>query len=176
MYGERPQQEPIKDNRVALLEQEIRSHQQRQDALSARIPPMGDQSGQVRLAIYGLDRPGVGASVEDLLWYCTSLMGRIPASSKEESWQRHRTFIDLTARASGSVNDSILRKNIMNFIFRLESMVSTADPQATQGLTGIQAITTSTRYERSDQNIRNVNLPNSPGLFDGIMKKITGGR
>lgn len=176
MYGEEPKQPQEKDNRITLMEQEIRAHQQRQDALTSRLPSMGDQSGQVRLAIYGVQRPGPTATIEELLWYCVELMGRVPAASKEEAWQRCRTFIDLTARASGSVNDSILRKNIMNFTFRLESMVSTADPQATQGLTGIQAITTSTHYDRSDQNIRNVNIPNSPGLFDGVIKKITGGR
>lgn len=179
MYGEQPKQEPQKEekqNNVALLERELAEYTRRQDALRSRLPDMGDQAGQVRLAIFGIPRPGPNASLEELLWYCTELMGRIPAASPVEAWERHRTFRDLTARASGSVNDSILRKNIMNFIFRLESMISTADPKATQGLTGVQAITTSTRYERSDQNIRNVNLPNSPGLFDGIIKKLSGGR
>jgi hypothetical protein len=63
----------------------------------------------------------------------------------------------------------------MDFVFSIEAMISTADAGATQGMTGIMAITTSTRYEKLDQNIRNLPLPNAPGLFEGIMKKIRGG-
>jgi hypothetical protein len=168
-------QQKRKEEKLSLVEEEVKAFQAQQDSLHTRLPQLSDQSGQVRIAIYGLERPKSGAPIEDLLWYCTGLISRIPAASKEEMWQRNRTFVDLTDRSSGSVNDETLRKNIMDYINRLESMIATADDKAMGGITGIQAITTSTRYERVDQNIRQVPLPTAPGLFEGIINKITGG-
>jgi hypothetical protein len=162
--------------KLSLIEEEVKAFQTQQDSLHTRLPQLTDQSGQARIAVYGLDRPKSGAPIEDLLWYCTSLISRIPAASKAEMWQRNRTFTDLTDRSSGSVNDETLRKNLMDFIFRMESMISTADNTASGGMTGIQAIITSSRYERMDQTVRQVPLPTAPGLFEGIFNKITGKR
>ena len=164
------------EEKLSLVEEEIKAFQNQQDALHGRLPQITDQSGQARLAVYGLDRPKAGAPIEDLLWYCTALVSRIPAASRGEMWERNRTFVDLTDRSSGSVNDESLRKNIMDHIYRLESMISTADNTASGGMTGIQAIITSSRYDRVDQNIRNVPLPNAPGMFEGIFDKIRGRR
>ena len=162
------------EQRVALVRREAQVLQKTNEEIHARMPSINDAPAQVRMAIYGLERPRYNAPIDELLWYCTELIGRVPATSRGEAWERNRTFADLTARASGSVNDETLRKNIMDFIFRIESMVSTADAGATQGMTGIMAITTSTRYEKLDQNIRNLPMPNAPGLFEGIMNKISG--
>lgn len=162
------------ETRIALIRREAQILQKTNEEIHSKIPSINDAPAQVRMAIYGLERPSYHAPIEEMLWYCTDLISRVPATSRGEAWERNRTFADLTARASGSVNDEILRKNIMDFIFRLEAMVSTADPHATQGMTGIMAITTSTRYEKLDQNIRNLPIPNAPGLFEGIMNKIRG--
>jgi hypothetical protein len=164
------------EQRIAIVRREAQVLQKTNEEIHARMPSINDAPAQVRMAIYGLERPKYDAPINELLWYCTELIGRVPAASRGEAWERTRTFADLTARASGSVNDETLRKNIMDFIFKIESMVSTADAGATQGMTGIMAITTSTRYEKLDQNIRNLPMPNAPGLFDGIMNKITGRR
>lgn len=167
-------QEKEHQERIALIRREAQVLQRTNEEIHSKIPSLNDASAQVRMAIYGVERPTSHAPIEDLLWYCTELISRVPATSRGEAWERNRTFADLTARSSGSVNDEILRKNIMDFVFRLESMIATADPGASQGLTGIMAITTSTRYERVDQNIRNLPLPNAPGLFEGIIAKIRG--
>jgi len=183
MFGEEPTpdnyeiieaQKKEHEQRLALMRREAQILQKTNEEIHARVPSINDAPAQVRIAIYGVERPRYDAPIDELLWYCTELIGRVPATSRAEAWERKRTFADLTARASGSVNDETLRKNIMNFVFALEAMISTADPQATQGMTGIMAITTSTRYEKLDQNIRNIPLPNAPGLFDGIISKITG--
>lgn len=162
------------EQRLALIRREAQILQRTNEEIHAKVPSINDAPAQVRLAVYGIERPGYNAPIDALLWYCTELIGRVPATSRGEAWERARTFADLTARASGSVNDETLRKNIMDFVFRLESMISTADSHATQGMTGIMAITTSTRYEKVDQNIRNLPMPNAPGLFDGLMNKIRG--
>jgi hypothetical protein len=162
------------EQRLALIRKEAQLLQRTNEEIHSKVPSINDAPAQVRFAIYGMERPRYDAPIDEMLWYCTELIGRVPATSRGEAWERNRTFADLTARGSGSVNDETLRKNIMDFIFRLESMISTADPHATQGMTGIMAITTSTRYEKLDQNIRNLPLPNAPGLFDGILNKIRG--
>ena len=162
------------EQRIALIRREAQILQKTNEEIHSKIPSINDAPAQVRMAIYGLEQPKYNAPIEEMLWYCADLIGRVPATSRGEAWERNRTFADLTARASGSVNDEILRKNVMDFIFRLKAMVSTADPHATQGMTGIMAITTSTRYEKLDQNIRNLPIPNAPGLFEGIMNKIRG--
>lgn len=162
------------EQRLALIRREAQILQRTNEEIHAKVPSINDAPAQVRLAVYGIERPAYNAPINQLLWYCTELIGRVPATSRGEAWERARTFADLTARASGSVNDEILRKNIMDFIFRLEGMISTADPHATQGMTGIMAITTSTRYEKVDQNIRNLPLPNAPGLFEGVLTRIRG--
>jgi hypothetical protein len=164
------------EQKLSLIEEEAKAIQSQHDSVYTRVPQLSDQSGQARIAIYGLDRPKSNAPIDDLLWYCTELIGRIPAASRNEMWERNRTFADLTDRSSGSVNDETLRKNVMDFVFRLESMIGTADNTANGGMTGIQAIITSSRFERVDQNIRNVPLPTAPGLFEGIFNKITGKR
>lgn len=183
MYGETEEndialleaQEKEHQERIALVRREAQILQRTNEEIHSKVPSINDASAQARMAVYGLDRPTRDAPIEDLLWYCTQLMGRVPATSRGEAWERNRTFADLTARASGSVNDEILRKNVMNFVFRLESMIATADPHAAQGgMTGIMAIITSVRNERVDQNIRNLPLPNAPGLFEGIMSRIRG--
>lgn len=181
MFGDAEQETSIADEqrkeheqRIAIIRREAQVLQKTNEEIHSRVPGINDAPAQVRMAIYGVERPRYDAPVQEMLWYCTEIMGRIPATSRGEAWERNRTFADLTARASGSVNDETLRKNIMDFIFRLESMISTADAGATQGMTGIMAITTSTRYEKVDQNIRNLPMPNAPGLFEGIMNKITG--
>jgi hypothetical protein len=162
------------EQRLALMRREAQILQKTNEEIHSRVPSLNDAPAQVRMAIYGIERPKYDAPIDELLWYCTDLMGRVPATSRAEAWERNRTFCDLTARASGSVNDETLRKNIMDFVFRIEAMVSTADAGATQGMTGIMAITTSTRYEKLDQNIRNLPLPNAPGLFEGIVNKLRG--
>lgn len=184
MFGEEPKQDgdieeaqkKEHEQRIALIRREAQVLQKTNEELHSRAPSINDAPAQVRIAIYGLERPRYDAPIEELLWYCTELIGRVPATSRGEAWERNRTFADLTARASGSVNDETLRKNIMDFVFRIEAMISTADAGATQGMTGIMAITTSTRYEKLDQNIRNLPMPNAPGLFEGIMKKIRGSK
>ena len=183
MFGEEPTQDNADiieaqrkehETRLALMRREAQILQKTNEEIHSRVPSINDAPAQVRIAIYGIERPKYNAPVEELLWYCTELIGRVPATSRGEAWERNRTFADLTARASGSVNDETLRKNIMDFVFRIEAMISTADAGATQGMTGIMAITTSTRYEKLDQNIRNLPMPNAPGLFEGIMNKIRG--
>jgi hypothetical protein len=164
------------EEKLSLIGEEVKAFQNQQDALHGRLPQITDQSGQARLAVYGLDRPKAGAPIEDLLWYTTSLISRVPAASRNEMWERNRTFVDLTDRSSGSVNDETLRKNLMDFIFRIEAMIATSDTQASGGMTGIQAIITSARFDRVDQNVRNIPLPTAPGLFEGIFNKITGKR
>ena len=164
------------EQRIALIRKEAQILQRTNEEIHSKVPSLNDAPAQVRIAIYGLERPGSNAPIDELLWYCTQLMGRVPATSRGEAWERNRTFADLTARASGSVNDEILRKNLLDFVFRIQAMIATADNNATQGMTGIMAITTSTRYERLDQNIRNLPTPNTASLFDGIMNKIKGGR
>jgi hypothetical protein len=183
MFGEEPAQDNTEiieaqrkehEQRLAIIRREAQILQKTNEEIHSKVPGINDAPAQVRMAIYGLERPKYDAPVDELLWYCTELIGRVPATSRGEAWERTRTFVDLTARASGSVNDETLRKNIMDFIFRIESMVSTADAGATQGMTGIMAITTSTRYEKLDQNIRNLPMPNAPGLFEGVLNKIRG--
>lgn len=183
MFGDEPVQDDADiieaqrkehDQRIALIRKEAQVLQKTNEELHSKVPSINDAPAQVRIAIYGIERPRYNAPIEELLWYCTELIGRIPATSRGEAWERNRTFADLTSRASGSVNDEILRKNIMDFVFRIQAMISTADAGATQGMTGIMAITTSTRYEKLDQNIRNLPLPNAPTLFEGFMNKIRG--
>jgi hypothetical protein len=87
------------EQRLALIRREAQALQRTNEEIHSKIPSINDAPAQVRLAIYGLERPRYDSPIDELLWYCTELVGRIPATSRGEAWERTRTFADLTARA-----------------------------------------------------------------------------
>ncbi|MFA4849140.1 MAG: hypothetical protein WC626_05375, partial [Methanoregula sp.] len=85
--------------------------------------------------------------------------------------------VDIMNRAQGQGRSDMVRDRLDRFIFRLNALIATADPKATQGLTGIAALITSDRRETLNQTVRQLPIAqNSPGLIDGFRNLFSGKR
>lgn len=181
MFGEADpavsqQQEEI-DRRLALVRQEVRAIADTNEAVHAKVPAMNDAPAQVRIAVYGIPVPGPEASIKEKIHYCQEIVSRIPSLSLDQSWELRRTLVDIMNRASSQGRRDMVNDRLDRFIFRLNALIGTADPKATQGLTGISALITSDRRETLNQNIKQATLgSNSPGLIDGLRSMISGRR
>jgi hypothetical protein len=180
MYGDeepdvtREQQQEI-NQRLALIRQEAKAIADTNEVIHAKVPAINDAPAQVRIAVYGLEIPPPGSSPKEKIRFCQHLVSRIPSLSQNESWELRRTLADIVDIASCGGRSDVVHERIDLFIFRLEALISTADPKATQGLTGISALITSDRRETVNQTVRQLPLAqNSPGLVDGLRNLISG--
>lgn len=165
------------DRRLALIRQEVRAIADTNEAVHAKVPAMNDAPAQVRIAVYGFETPGPNASIKEKIWFCQEVVSRIPSLSQDQSWELRRTLVDIMNRASSEGRNDMVHDRLDRFIFRLKALIATADPKATQGLTGIAALITSDRRETLNQNIRQLPLAqNSPGLIEGFRNLISGKR
>ena len=184
MFGEQDsestalvQQQKDIDQRIALIRQEVRAIADTNEAVHAKVPAMNDAPAQVRIAVYGIEIPGPNASIKDKIRYCQQVVSRIPSLSQDQSWELRRTLVDIMNRAQGQGRSDMVRDRLDRFIFRLNALIATADPKATQGLTGIAALITSDRRETLNQTVRQLPIAqNSPGLIDGFRNLFSGKR
>jgi len=164
------------DQKLALIRQEAKAIADTNEAIHAKVPAMNDAPAQVRIAVYGLEVPGPLSSPQEKIRYCQTMVARIPSLSTDVRWELSRTLADIVDRASSQGREDMINERLDLFIFRLNSLVATADPKATQGLTGISALITNDRRETLNQTVRNLPLAtNSPGLIEGF-KNLIGGR
>ncbi len=169
------QQQKDINQRLALVRQEVRAIADTNEAVHAKVPAMNDAPAQVRIAIYGIEIPGPDAGIREKIHYCQQLVSRIPSLSRGESWELRRTLVDIMNRASSEGRRDMVNDRLDRFIFRLNALVATADPMATQGLTGIGALITSDRRETLNQTVRQLPIAqNSPGLIEGFKNLFRG--
>lgn len=163
--------------RRAIIRQEARAIADTNEAIHAKVPAINDAPAQVRIAIYGIDIPGPEASIKEKIRYCQAIVSRIPAVSKDEAWEIKRTFADILDRSRSQGREDIVHERLDSFILRVNLLISTADPKATQGLTGIAALITQDRRETLNQTIRQQPLSiNSPGIVESLRNIVSGGR
>ena len=170
------QQKMDLDRQRALIRQEARAIADTNEAVHAKVPATTDAAAQVRIAVYGIDFPGFGASNDELIWYDMQVMSRIPSISKDEAWELNRTFLDIVEGTQRQGREEAARGRLIVFTSKLHLKISTADKNATQGLTGISALITSDRRETLNQTIRQAPLNNSPGIIDGFKNMVFKGR
>lgn len=165
------------DQRLALIRQEVRAIADTNEAVHAKVPAMNDAPAQVRIAVYGIEMPGPNASINEKIRYCQQIVSRIPSLSLDQSWELRRTLVDITNRASCQGRRDMVNDRLDRFIFRLSALIATADPKATQGLTGIASLITSDRRETLNQTVRQLPISqNAPGFIEGFRNLISGRR
>ena len=184
MYGddsdpknEQAEQQRENEQRLAIIRKEAKAIADTNEAIHAKVPAMNDAPAQVRIAVYGIEIPSIDSSPKEKIRYCQTLVSRIPSLSVSESWELRRTLADIVDRASSQGRDGVVNERLDLFIFRLNALVATADPKATQGLTGISALITSDRRETLNQTVKQFPIAqNSPGLIEGFRNLISGQR
>ena len=174
---ETTQSQKDKENQLAIIRREIKTIADTNEAIHAKLPATNDAPAQVRLAIYGIEIPGTDASPKQKIRYCQVLIARVPSLSTGEGWEVRRTFIDILDQSRSQGSEDIVEERLDALIFRINMLIATADPKATQGLTGISALITQDRRETLNQTIKQQPLAiNSPSIVDGLRNLVSGGR
>lgn len=186
MYGDdgNPQQQTDnqqpteEETRLALFRKEAKAIADTNEAIHARVAPLSDATGQVRLYVTGPDRPAPGASIEELKIYVEAMIARIPALSPSAAWEFQRTFLDILEESEGEATDEVTKNRFHALIFRINAAQATADPRAAQGgLTATGALITQDRRETLNQTVRQQPLAiSSPGIVDSLKGLMSGRR